>query len=70
MATRLAVFSDVHANFPAMEVVAHSVLLLTFGVDSIIELASAGPLYFRLAREARAAPGNIAGGRYRRLRLL
>ena|SRR5579862_4374421 len=41
-------------------VMAHSVLLLAFGVDSIIELASAGLLFSRLAREARAAPGDIA----------
>ncbi|MCW3099850.1 MAG: Co/Zn/Cd cation transporter-like protein [Chthonomonadaceae bacterium] len=42
-------------------VMAHSVLLLAFGVDSIIELASAGLLYFRLSKEARAAPGDMAG---------
>lgn len=37
-------------------ILAHSVLLLAFGVDSIIELASAGLLYYRLAREAKALP--------------
>jgi divalent metal cation (Fe/Co/Zn/Cd) transporter len=42
-------------------VMAHSVLLLAFGIDSIIELASAGLLYFRLSKEARAAPGDMAG---------
>ena len=41
-------------------VLAHSVLLLAFGVDSIIELASAGLLYYRLSKEARAAPGDMA----------
>ena len=41
-------------------IVAHSVLLLAFGVDSIIELVSAGLLYFRLSKEAQAAPGNMA----------
>jgi divalent metal cation (Fe/Co/Zn/Cd) transporter len=35
-------------------VVARSVLLLAFGVDSIIELLSAGVLYWRLRMEARA----------------
>ena len=40
-------------------VLAHSVLLMAFGVDSIIELASAGLLYFRLSREVRAAPGDM-----------
>ena len=39
-------------------IMAHSVLLLAFGVDSIIELASAGLLYFRLSKEAHAAPGS------------
>lgn len=42
-------------------VVAHSVLLLAFGVDSIIELVSAALLYFRLCKEARAEPGDMAG---------
>jgi len=40
-------------------VVAHSVLLIVFGIDSIIELVSAGLLYHRLSREARAAPGDM-----------
>lgn len=42
-------------------VVAHSVLLLAFGVDSIIELVSAGLLYFRLSKEAQATPHECAG---------
>ena len=33
---------------------AGSVLLLAFGVDSVIELTSAGLLYYRLSREAKA----------------
>jgi divalent metal cation (Fe/Co/Zn/Cd) transporter len=41
-------------------IVAHSVLLLAFGVDSIIELASAGLLYFRLSKEAHAESGDMA----------
>lgn len=41
-------------------VIAHSVLLLAFGVDSGIELLSAGALYWRLDREARARPGDEA----------
>lgn len=40
-------------------VLAHSVLLLAFGVDSIIELASAGMLYYRLTREAKALPADV-----------
>ena len=35
---------------------AHSVLLLAFGVDSVIELISACLLYYRLTREAKALP--------------
>jgi len=42
-------------------VAAHSVLLLAFGADSIIELASAGLLYFRLSKEAHAEPADMAG---------
>lgn len=42
-------------------VVAHSVLLLAFGIDSIIELASAGLLYHRLSIEIRMAPNELAG---------
>lgn len=42
-------------------VAAQSVLLLAFGVDSIIELASAGLLYHRLSKEARATPDELAG---------
>ena len=41
-------------------VMAHSVLLLAFGVDSIIELASAGMLYYRLSKEAHAAQSDLA----------
>src|SRR5947199_6459482 len=37
---------------------AHSILLMAFGIDSVIELASAGLLYRRLGREARAQPGD------------
>lgn len=37
-------------------IMAHSVLLLAFGADSIIEIASAGLLYHRLSKEAHAAP--------------
>src|SRR3954453_22907922 len=40
--------------------VAHSVLLIAFGVDSIIELISAGLLYFRLSKEAKSAPEDMA----------
>ena len=36
-------------------VVSRSVLLIAFGADSVIELLSAGLLYFRLSREAKAA---------------
>jgi divalent metal cation (Fe/Co/Zn/Cd) transporter len=45
----------------AAGVVARSVLLLAFGADSGIELLSAGVLYWRLLREARAAPRDEAG---------
>jgi divalent metal cation (Fe/Co/Zn/Cd) transporter len=41
-------------------IAAHSVLLLAFGIDSIIELASAGLLYRRLSKEARVAPFDTA----------
>ena len=41
-------------------VLAHSVLLSAFGVDSIIELVSAGLLYFRLSREAKAESADMA----------
>lgn len=39
-------------------VLAHSVLLLAFGVDSVIELISACLLYYRLTREANALPAD------------
>ena len=39
---------------------ARSLLLVAFGVDSGIELLSASVLYWRLAREARAQPGEEA----------
>lgn len=39
-------------------VVAHSILLVAFGVDSLIELISACVLYWRLARELRGGAGN------------
>src|SRR5690242_9709586 len=42
----------------AAGVLAKSLLLVTFGVDSGIELLSAGVLYWRLLREARAKPGD------------
>jgi divalent metal cation (Fe/Co/Zn/Cd) transporter len=41
-------------------IVAKSVLLMAFGVDSIIELISACLLYWRLSTEANARPGNLA----------
>jgi divalent metal cation (Fe/Co/Zn/Cd) transporter len=41
-------------------VVAHSVLLIAFGADSIIELISAGLLYFRLSKEAKSASEDMA----------
>ncbi len=41
-------------------VVAHSLLLFVFGIDSLIELASAGLLYARLSIEARAGPEDRA----------
>src|SRR5260370_20044507 len=41
-------------------VLAHSILLMAFGVDSGIELLSAGALYWRLDREARSMPGDDA----------
>src|ERR1035441_3401832 len=37
-------------------VAASSLLLIAFGVDSVIELFSAGLLYFRLSQESRALP--------------
>src|SRR5437773_6280298 len=36
--------------------IARSLLLLAFGIDSVIELLSASLLYWRLWREARALP--------------
>jgi divalent metal cation (Fe/Co/Zn/Cd) transporter len=44
----------------AAGVLARSLLLVAFGVDSGIELLSAGVLYGRLLREARAKPGEEA----------
>jgi divalent metal cation (Fe/Co/Zn/Cd) transporter len=56
----------------AASAIAHSLLLLVFGIDSIIELASAGVLFWRLSVELRDGPafseqierraGRIAGG--------
>lgn len=43
-------------------IIAHSVLLLAFGADSIIELASAALLYHRLSKEAHAMPGSDIAG--------
>jgi len=39
---------------------AKSLLLIAFGVDSLIELGSACLLYWRLSRESRAVPGSEA----------
>jgi divalent metal cation (Fe/Co/Zn/Cd) transporter len=44
----------------AAGVLAKSLLLIAFGIDSGIELLSAGVLYWRLLREARAKPGDEA----------
>jgi divalent metal cation (Fe/Co/Zn/Cd) transporter len=44
----------------AAGLLARSLLLVAFGVDSGIELLSAGVLYWRLLREARAEPGEEA----------
>lgn len=41
-------------------VIAKSVLLMAFGVDSVIELVSACLLYWRLSKEANARPGDLA----------
>jgi len=41
-------------------IVAGSLLLLAFGADSVIELISAGVLFWRLRREALAGPGDDA----------
>jgi divalent metal cation (Fe/Co/Zn/Cd) transporter len=39
-------------------IAAHSVLLIAFGADSVVELCSAILLLWRLRKEARAAPGD------------
>ena len=41
-------------------VAAKSLLLVAFGVDSLVELGSACLLYWRLSREARTVPGGDA----------